>query len=101
MKPKPFASLNHLTVPFSTTNLLCMTALVEWLPPSFCPCEPGKDLPGWRVDGREVATTRPRSQEVSWSSIQTIRAVAPQMVRPRSEERRVGKECRSRWSPYH
>src|SRR5438128_11836274 len=22
-------------------------------------------------------------------------------VRPRSEERRVGKECRSRWSPYH
>src|SRR3989449_3885314 len=23
------------------------------------------------------------------------------MLRPRSEERRVGKECRSRWSPYH
>ena len=22
-------------------------------------------------------------------------------VFPRSEERRVGKECRSRWSPYH
>src|SRR5256885_13543475 len=22
-------------------------------------------------------------------------------IRPRSEERRVGKECRSRWSPYH
>ena len=22
-------------------------------------------------------------------------------VRARSEERRVGKECRSRWSPYH
>jgi len=22
-------------------------------------------------------------------------------VIPRSEERRVGKECRSRWSPYH
>src|SRR2546427_10374103 len=29
--------------------------------------------------------------------------VAPEsiVVRPRSEERRVGKECRSRWSPYH
>ena len=25
----------------------------------------------------------------------------PQTVRRRSEERRVGKECRSRWSPYH
>ena len=23
------------------------------------------------------------------------------LERPRSEERRVGKECRSRWSPYH
>ena len=25
----------------------------------------------------------------------------PAGVRSRSEERRVGKECRSRWSPYH
>ena len=25
----------------------------------------------------------------------------PAAVRSRSEERRVGKECRSRWSPYH
>src|SRR3712207_9347902 len=24
-----------------------------------------------------------------------------QVALPRSEERRVGKECRSRWSPYH
>src|SRR5579885_2948275 len=23
------------------------------------------------------------------------------LIRKRSEERRVGKECRSRWSPYH
>ena len=25
----------------------------------------------------------------------------PELRRRRSEERRVGKECRSRWSPYH
>ena len=25
----------------------------------------------------------------------------PGKIVPRSEERRVGKECRSRWSPYH
>ena len=25
----------------------------------------------------------------------------PRRLRSRSEERRVGKECRSRWSPYH
>src|SRR5256884_1887910 len=28
-------------------------------------------------------------------------AAALETKRPRSEERRVGKECRSRWSPYH
>ena len=27
--------------------------------------------------------------------------VAGNVHQPRSEERRVGKECRSRWSPYH
>src|SRR2546429_4736950 len=26
---------------------------------------------------------------------------ASHAIEPRSEERRVGKECRSRWSPYH
>src|SRR5256886_9719430 len=26
---------------------------------------------------------------------------AEEVLVPRSEERRVGKECRSRWSPYH
>ena len=27
--------------------------------------------------------------------------IAKHIVKVRSEERRVGKECRSRWSPYH
>ena len=27
--------------------------------------------------------------------------VTMDIVMPRSEERRVGKECRSRWAPYH
>ena len=27
--------------------------------------------------------------------------VSYEMLQQRSEERRVGKECRSRWSPYH
>ena len=30
-----------------------------------------------------------------------IGALLPQKPTTRSEERRVGKECRSRWSPYH
>ena len=28
-------------------------------------------------------------------------SVHAEVARERSEERRVGKECRSRWSPYH
>ena len=37
------------------------------------------------------------------STLQFIRALQPDLERlvVRSEERRVGKECRSRWSPYH
>ena len=31
----------------------------------------------------------------------TIRLVSEVLSDDRSEERRVGKECRSRWSPYH
>ena len=32
---------------------------------------------------------------------QPFRASRLQLGASRSEERRVGKECRSRWSPYH
>ena len=37
-----------------------------------------------------------------WQSLATARAIryCPPIIY-RSEERRVGKECRSRWSPYH
>ena len=31
----------------------------------------------------------------------TLQNYRDRRVLPRSEERRVGKECRSRWSPYH
>ena len=40
--------------------------------------------------------------------VEAVQAAAPRhefvagpQVQVRSEERRVGKECRSRWSPYH
>src|SRR6266511_5034467 len=43
-----------------------------------------------------TVTTRPRTTP-------TRRCCSPDpaTLRERSEERRVGKECRSRWSPYH
>jgi len=49
--------------------------------------------PRWSPDGKSVAflSSRPESTTAAVSAAD----------QPRSEERRVGKECRSRWSPYH
>src|SRR5256885_8546498 len=57
------------------------------------------------------------SERLAWNSVVgkgtgiSLTMVPPPLVKPsrkadidswpRSEERRVGKECRSRWSPYH
>ena len=36
-----------------------------------------------------------------WNSYWDMDLIAVETKKNRSEERRVGKECRSRWSPYH
>ena len=36
-----------------------------------------------------------------WESFPTKEEATNRKKQIRSEERRVGKECRSRWSPYH
>ena len=37
----------------------------------------------------------------NWVPTLCMHCANPECVAERSEERRVGKECRSRWSPYH
>src|SRR2546429_9845326 len=45
---------------------------------------------------------QPSQEELAPEGMQYLSFVqADQHTPPRSEERRVGKECRSRWSPYH
>ena len=51
--------------------------------------EPGERLPSEPALAKHFGVSRT-----------TIREVMSQLE-ARSEERRVGKECRSRWSPYH
>ena len=46
----------------------------------------------------EIVTNQPVPGKVAVSDDPSIRYLPPI---GRSEERRVGKECRSRWSPYH
>ena len=41
------------------------------------------------------------SLNISWILPQSHFAPSETKISSRSEERRVGKECRSRWSPYH
>ena len=61
-----------------------------------------------RLDGDEIKTdfvagtdTSIRKHGLLSFSQVSIRGKRIFRVRPRSEARRVGKECRSRWSPYH
>src|SRR2546430_3387821 len=63
------------------------------------------DLQMPEMDGFE-ATGRIREMEKATGGhtrivAMTAHAMAGDRERCRSEERRVGKECRSRWSPYH
>src|ERR1043166_10191617 len=48
-----------------------------------------------------VANTVPPLVTISRLRLPELPTTTEEMLLHRSEERRVGKECRSRWSPYH
>ena len=51
---------------------------------------------------KTISLKTKKEQEVPASGVVRIRRKnVPKKSSTRSEERRVGKECRSRWSPYH
>ena len=49
----------------------------------------------WIKEGKQNQAAAKRQKRISFRTHRSCRKMA------RSEERRVGKECRSRWSPYH
>src|SRR6266404_9397577 len=57
------------------------------------------------VDGRPEKSCGKPLSTMAGKAIVTIEGLGtpdrPHALQQRSEERRVGKECRSRWSPYH
>src|SRR2546422_1209346 len=63
--------------------------------------------PTWNEAESCLAVLRRRRLEAELAAVhkqleaQPVAAAAPGGTVRRSEERRVGKECRSRWSPYH
>src|SRR5258708_27378701 len=61
-----------------------------------------------RSEFRSSGTCPESGSDSPWDVHPAARALQPKSdyrprwrTFPRSEERRVGKECRSRWSPYH
>src|SRR5258707_11013305 len=58
------------------------------------------------VVSRSCSAASTRELEVACKAVSALRSASTISEKlsaswPRSEERRVGKECRSRWSPYH
>src|SRR2546422_6987873 len=53
-------------------------------------------VPGWHIDAISE-----HLKAISRGQIRNLLINVPPRHMKRSEERRVGKECRSRWSPYH
>ncbi len=58
-------------------------------------------MPAKRLFALGVGHTRRRLMEPGARADERVEAVEVRVATLRSEERRVGKECRSRWSPYH
>ena len=54
-----------------------------------------------QINSASALWQRPKSELKPEDYTQAYKSIAGAFDEPRSEERRVGKECRSRWSPYH
>src|SRR5256885_10454528 len=54
-----------------------------------------------RTVGTNVARELDEGRVIAMMVGREVDQIFPKATHDRSEERRVGKECRSRWSPYH
>ena len=80
------------TMPYAVVGE-SVKALGQWtVHPSF-----GRQFKVEYFEKQLPATT---STILKYLSSKTVKGIGPKTAK-RSEERRVGKECRSRWSPYH
>ena len=58
-------------------------------------------LQSWQRDRQEKDRLVHRQLDERQKLQDALRRMREDRAKDRSEERRVGKECRSRWSPYH
>ena len=88
-------------------SLLLLLFMMAWLSGAFIgKVKPGEaKLPEPDIKPKETSQVREVTYPFEAEQVGTIRTKSDTWVSSRimarSEERRVGKECRSRWSPYH
>src|SRR2546426_10613085 len=86
----------------ATTEIYTLS-LHDALPISLARGAAGRRVPAGarRVAGADHATGTGGGDGAECLTMRNAECGIALEVRSRSEERRVGKECRSRWSPYH
>src|SRR5256885_11771930 len=86
--------------PAEKLDLIFSNAALHWVPdhPDLL-----RRLTGALSPGGQIAVQMPMTDDLITHQTASELARSPEFRRllGRSEERRVGKECRSRWSPYH
>src|SRR3989442_282196 len=91
MRPPPRATFFPYTTLLRSAGVK-LTPIVQLVPGATEPAPLGQVLPAAKAKSAACAPVMVMPVRFSGAS--------PLLV-SRSEERRVGKECRSRWSPYH
>src|SRR2546425_13143910 len=61
----------------------------------------GHQIPAWYDGQGKIFVARSEKEALQMAKQKSLRRDPDVLDTWRSEERRVGKECRSRWSPYH
>src|SRR2546427_1765573 len=94
LQPRGHAIECRITAEDPFNDFLPATGVVRYLRP---PAGPGVRWDGGVEAGNEVTLFYDPliAKLIAWGETREV------ALQRRSEERRVGKECRSRWSPYH
>src|SRR5256884_8784326 len=82
-----------------SSHILFVEAAQSHRPQIHIPLASGHLLHPDPLPRQQVADVDPQRSPVNQAVVADSNSFP--MLRVRSEERRVGKECRSRWSPYH
>ena len=88
----PVSSVMRLSRPVGRLMALAALGAAAWLG---MPAAHAADAPACEVSHPV------RFGGMNWESNLVLTEIERRILQLRSEERRVGKECRSRWSPYH